>query len=190
MTLARISAALLASAMGWYAWAADVDPSAWTYNLISTRGKVKLSQTCHGPGACETIAFNNKDKLLWKVAHAVGERETVGIADDGVHVIEVRANLKAGTPADADAVRIYRKGEVAKTWKLNELFDNPRALPSKDDAVVWALSWELVRDARAVRVVVSNGEVLEFEFKTLERRLIKPATPTPVPAHDPAAPAK
>ncbi len=163
--IATIAVLLLATA----AASAQADlaaPSAWSYQVVSPRGRARLVQRCQGPGACVSEAFDAARRSLWSVPVALGPLPAVGIADDGVHVVRVNPLLPEEAPGEAEAFAVFARGALVRRWLARELVDRPGALPAFAGGRRWMAEWRFTDDGRSLEIRFVNGERRAYALAT------------------------
>jgi hypothetical protein len=146
-----------------------VDPAAWTYQIISARGKARLVQRCNGPAACETTTFDARRRRLWRTPQALGPLGGTALCDDGIHVVHVSELISTGGAAEAEAVVLYARGEVVRRWKLKEIVRQPDSLPERGGALRWVRDFRFRANDHQFELVLVSGERFSFSLATGER---------------------
>ncbi len=148
---------------------APVDPAAWTYQIISPRGKARLVQRCSGPAACETVVFDARRRQLWRKAQAIGPLGGTALCDDGLHVVHVSELIPSVEAAEAEAVALYSRGEVVRQWKLKEIVREPGRLPARGDMLRWVKDFRFRPNGREFEIELVSGERFSFSLSTGDR---------------------
>ncbi len=148
---------------------APVDPAAWTYQIISPRGKARLVQRCRGPAACETTAFDARRRQLWRTPRAIAPLGGTALCDDGVHVVHVSELIQTAEAAEAEAVALYARGEIVRRWKLREIVPEPRRLPERGGTLRWVKDFRFGPSGREFEIILVSGERFSFSLATGER---------------------
>ncbi len=148
---------------------APVDPAAWTYQIISPRGKARLVQRCTGPAACETTAFDARRRRLWGTPRALAPLGGTVLCDDGIHVVHVAEIIQTVEAAEAEAVALYARGELVQRWKLKEIVRDPRRLPERGGTLRWVKDFRFRPNGREFEIVLVSGERFSFSLATGER---------------------
>lgn len=149
---------------------ADVDPADWNYQLISPRGRARLVQTCRGPAACRAECFDQRRRRLWSVETAIGPKQGITVADDGVHVIRVTELLPAEGTGEVEVLAFYTRGKRVRGWRVKELVDKPEALPLVGQTRRFISDWRLSGDGRSFEISIVSGERRSFVVATGERK--------------------
>ncbi len=146
-----------------------VDPADWTYQIISPRGKARLVQRCSGPAACETTVFDARRRRLWRLPRALGPRGGTALCDDGIHVVHVSELIPTTEAGEAEALALYARGEVVRSWKLKDIVKEPGRLRERGGALHWVTDFRFRPDGREFELVLVSGERFSFALATGER---------------------
>ena len=115
--------------------------------------------------------YRNDDQreLLWSVDW-LAPREGIFLAEDGVHLIrwETWPHFPdRGHHLGREAVSFHANGKLLRSYRVNDLIDNPLALPHTERGYEWERRSEF-QDVFTFKLTTHDGNVFTFDIRTGE----------------------